>query len=248
MTRPWERLDAVDTADGPLELRRRGDSDFLITIAGRVLMTSSATRSEVALARLGCAGLASKAKARVLVSGLGMGFTLRAALDVLARDAHVTVSELTPEVVTWCRGPMAGLTTGAVNDPRVTVCVEDVAKTLQRIATDRTAPRFDAIVLDMYVGPDVRVKDSDPLYGTGAVSTARAALSDGGRFAVWGENASPGFERNLGIAGFDFELHRAGKGGRSHYLYVATTKARTTKTRTTNAPTPATATPSRMRR
>src|SRR6185369_1452532 len=123
------------TPDGQLDLRRRGEKDFLITIAGRVLMSSAAHRSEDKLAELACAGLARKRRARVLVSGLGMGFTLRAALDQLGPDAEVTVAELNPVVVEWCTsGPLAPLTASAACDPRVTVEVADVSVHIARLA------------------------------------------------------------------------------------------------------------------
>src|SRR3569832_1997547 len=99
--RPWQTLDSVTTREGVLALRRRGDSDFLIMIDDRVLMTSSARRSEEALATLGCAAATRRSAPRVLVGGRGMGFTLRAALDVLPAGARVVVAELNPRVVAW---------------------------------------------------------------------------------------------------------------------------------------------------
>jgi spermidine synthase len=222
MSLPWQTLATVATKDGPLELRRRGERDFHITIAGRILMTSTAHLSEVALARLGCAGLRDKAGARVLVSGLGMGFTLRAALDELGPDARVVVAELTPEVVEWCRGPLAPLTGGAVSDPRVEVHVESVTTMLRELAGNPRAPRFDAIVLDLYLGPDARIAPNDPLYGPGATARVRECLVPGGTYAVWGENSSPDFERQLARQQLEWTLHRAGRrGGRSHFVYAA---------------------------
>ena len=100
----------ADTPEGPLELRQRGERGFLITIAGRVLMTSEATRSEHALARLACEALGGRPRPRLLLGGLGMGFTLREALDQLPPDARVVVVDLNPVVVDWCRGPLAALT------------------------------------------------------------------------------------------------------------------------------------------
>src|SRR5205823_1736782 len=127
MTRPWHTVARVDTAEGALELRRRGDADFLITIAGRVLMTSQARRSEEALATLPLRDRPPPRVDRVLIGGLGMGYTLRAALDVLPATARVTVVELNADVAAWCRGPLAPLTDGAVADSRVTIVVGDVA-------------------------------------------------------------------------------------------------------------------------
>lgn len=208
--RHWETLAAVNTAEGKLELRRRSEHDYLITIGGRILMTSVQHRSEDALARLGCAGLASDA--HVLVSGLGMGYTLRAALDELGPDARVAVAELNAVVVDWCKSWLGPLTGDAATDPRVTLAVEDVAKTISRAAKDGS--RFHAIVLDMYEGPQAKVDDDHPLYGLHALERTRAALHEGGVLAVWCESVSVGFERALRRARFDFAVHREGRGAR----------------------------------
>lgn len=221
MTLPWTTLASVATAEGQLELRRRGERDFLITIDKRVLMTTAAHRSEVALAERACAGLRNVKRARVLVSGLGMGFTLRAALDQLAPDAEVTVAELTPEVVAWCKGPLAPLIADAANDPRVTMEIVDVTAHIAAAGRQGGAHRYDAIVLDLYEGPQTRVKPNDPLYGPRALKNALAALRPGGVFAVWGEARSPGFERGLEAAGFTFTAERPGRGGLRHCVYVA---------------------------
>jgi spermidine synthase len=216
----------VSTPDGALDLRRRGEKDFLITIGGRILMSSAAHRSEDALAKLACAGLRKKRRARVLVSGLGMGFTLRAALDELAEDAEVIVAELNPVVVEWCKGPLARLTAGAASDPRVTVEVVDVERRIAQVARDKHAPRFDAVVLDMYQGPQHLVRADEPFYGHVAVRRTKEALSPGGTFAIWCEGASTGFEANLRGAGFHYRLERAGRGGaRIHCVYIASETA-----------------------
>lgn len=221
MALPSELIAAERTPDGVLNLRKRGERDFLITIDGRVLMNSAAHRSEVALAKLGCAGLRARPRARVLVSGLGMGITLRAALDELAEDATVVVAEINPVVAEWCRGPLGPLTAHAVRDPRVTVEVVDVAVLLAAVAKDAKRPRFDAITLDMYEGPPTRVRPSDPLYGPAALRQVKKALKPKGTFAVWGEIPSPGFEQSLRAAGFRYELSRAGRGACIHYVYLA---------------------------
>ena len=127
MTRPWQTLGSESTAWGEIELRRRGDDDFLLTLEGRVLMTSAAHRSERALAELATEVLPNVPAPRILIAGLGLGYTLRAALDDLPRDAEVVVVELLPAVVEWCRGPLAQLSGAALSDPRVRVVVGDVA-------------------------------------------------------------------------------------------------------------------------
>src|SRR5947209_6254829 len=126
MPRPFTLIDSVPTPEGPLELRVRGEGDFMITIAGRVLMSSHLHRSEVAVAELGVAPIRKRPSPRVLIGGLGLGFTLRAALDALPRGASVVVAELNPAVVRWCQGPCATLTNHALSDPRVTVVEGDV--------------------------------------------------------------------------------------------------------------------------
>ena len=122
MAKPWRIVDSVDTDEGLLDLRQRGETDFMITIDNRVLMNSSANMSEMVLAELACESLKNKKNPRVLVGGLGMGFTLKAALDNLPADAEVVVAELNPIMVKWCRGPIAHLSGGAVDDPRVKDC------------------------------------------------------------------------------------------------------------------------------
>jgi len=232
MTRPWQTIASVPTPEGELELRRRGDegpaADYLIVVGGRVLMTSSARRSEEDLAvralealgegsGAGAAGAVKRKAPQVLVSGLGMGFTLRAALDLLPAAARVTIAELNADVVTWCRGPLAAATNGALADPRVSVVVEDVA----RVIANAPAGAFDAIVLDLYEGPNVsRPQADDPFYGTAALARSRMALARGGVLAVWSEDPDPSFERRFAGAGFAVSTHRSGRGGRTHVIYL----------------------------
>jgi len=214
---PWKTIDSLATPEGKLELRQRGTRSFLITIAGRVLMTSEAHRSEVDLARRTSAALAGVARPRVLIGGLGMGFTLRAALDALPAGARLTVVELNPAVVTWCQGPLAALTAAAVSDRRVTTVVGDVA----RVIADAAPASYDAIVLDLYEGPhQVNNRAYDPLYGIAALRRAAQALTPDGVLAVWSEEPDAAFEDRLAIE-FAAERHRSGGGGRRHVIYVA---------------------------
>jgi spermidine synthase len=218
MANPWKIIDSVATEAGTLELRQRGERDFLITVGGLVLMNSAAHRSESALGRLACGRLRQHPSPRVLVGGLGMGYTLKAVLDLLPATGRVVVAELNPVVVTWCRGPLAGLTGCAATDPRVTVEIIDVADLIR----GHVGECFDAIVLDLYTGPDAHShKRDDPLYGSAAIAGTRAALRPGGVFAVWGENYDAGFAKRLHAAGFAVTSERPGHGGLRHVVYVA---------------------------
>ena len=215
--RPWTVIERVPTPEGPLELRQRDDRDFLITIAGRVLMNAKAHQSEDELGRLGCAGLRQRRHPRVLLGGLGMGFTLRAALDQLPRAAEVTVADLNPRVVAWCQGPLGALTQNAASDPRVVIHIGDVAAVI-RGARGGT---YDAIVLDLYEGPHHALGGAaDPLYGVKALARMGAAVRPGGVVAVWSEEADTPFEARFSAAGFTVQRHRVGRGGRAHIIYV----------------------------
>ncbi len=223
MAQPWQTIDTVPTPEGTLELRQRGERDFLITVGGRVLMNSAAHRSEAALGEVACRHLRGRRGPRVLVGGLGMGFTLRAVLDRLPPSGRVVVAELNPEVARWCRGPLATLTGRAAEDPRVSVEVADVADLVRRAAGGGDEARFDAVVFDLYEGPHARTpKRDDPLYGQGAIERTKAALRPGGVFAVWGENPDAGFEKRLRGAGFTVATDRPGRGGLRHVVYLAT--------------------------
>jgi spermidine synthase len=221
MAVPWQTLDKAKTPDGVLELRRRGERDFLILINNRVLMNSSANRSEIALGELACKVVAVRSGPRVLLGGLGMGLTLRAALDSLPHSAEIVVSELNPVVAAWCRGPLAGLTNGAVGDPRVTVMIVNVADMIAQSA-EPGAKKYDAIIIDLYEGPHAGTDAvNDPFYGSRALTKTAGALSLGGVFAVWGEASDAAFERRLAAAGFSVDRKRPGRGGLRHVVYVA---------------------------
>lgn len=220
MAQPWKTISSVTTPEGVLELRQRGARDFLITIGSRVLMNSLAHLSEKALGELACRHLSHQARPRVLVGGLGMGFTLKAVLDALPPAGQVVVAELNPVVLDWCRDPLAGLTDGAATDPRVAVEIADVSAIIRRSAQDKAL--FDAIVLDLYVGPHAGShKQDDPLYGSRAIERTRSALKPGGVLAVWGESYDAGFDKRLKSAGFTVSTHRPGRGGLRHIVYLA---------------------------
>lgn len=213
---PWKTFASVATAEGDLQLRQRGAREFLITIDGRVLMTSSEKTSELAVATLACERLAGKKAPRVLIGGLGMAYTLRAALDALPPGARITVAELTREVADWCRGPLAPLTNGAALDPRVHIVIDDVAKVIARARPGS----YDAIIFDLYEGPHGPARrDSDPFYGRVALAHQRAALSAGGILSVWSEESNVAYKRRMLDAGFDTRVIHPG-GSRAYVVYL----------------------------
>ncbi|MCK4503469.1 MAG: spermidine synthase [Desulfuromonadales bacterium] len=220
MALPWKILDQFITADNEImELRQRGENDFLITIGSQILMNSKSQRSEIALGKIGCQNLSNHPRPQVLVGGLGMGITLRAVLDALPATASVVTAELNPKTLEWCLQPLAELTDNAAGDPRVTVKIADVADVIKQSA----ATNFDAIILDLYRGPHPQTDPrNDPIYGSRAIAHAHAALKPGGTFAIWGENPDPAFEARLAAGGFAVRCERPGKGGYRHAVWVAT--------------------------
>jgi spermidine synthase len=216
VARPWQTIATATTDEGRLELRRRGDDEHLIVIAGRVLMNSASRRSEEALATLACAHLKTAPSPRVLIGGLGMAFTLRAALDCLPASARVVVAELNADIVEWCKGPLAASTGNAIGDPRVQLELGDVAAV---IATAQPGS-YDAIVLDLYEGPNAATqRGDDPCYGRAALDRQFRALSPAGVLAVWSEDADAAFAKRMS-AKFSTVMHRIGGGGRRHVVYV----------------------------
>ncbi len=226
MALPWKTLDRFTTETETLELRQRGERDFIISLGSQVLMNSMAQRSEMALGTLGCQGLLHHSAPRVMVGGLGMGCTLRAVLDALPPNAEVVVAELSEKMVEWCKGPLASLTDGAVSDPRVTVVIGDVAQLIRDVATDKKSPGFDAIILDLYRGPHARTdKKNDPFYGSRAIERTHLALKPSGTLAVWGETEDEGFTKRMTQGGFTTTCERPGKGGYRHAVFLGKRKA-----------------------
>ena len=204
-----------------MTLMQRGDREFVIKMESFVLMNSRLNLTEVALAGSACLLLGARRRPRVLIGGLGMAFTLRAALDVLPPNAQVTVAEINPVVERWCRGPLRNLTDCAVEDPRVEIRIGDVAEMIAQAARGQNV--FDAIILDLYQGThDANDDPLDPFYGKKALETTRKALKDDGVFAVWTEFADPAFEKRLRTVGFECRRTSPGKGGPRHIVYLAT--------------------------
>jgi spermidine synthase len=197
------------------------DGDFMIVVDRNELMNSRMSGSEEALATMACERLAGRKAPKLLIGGYGMGFTLRAALKRLGRDASVTVAEIVPEILAWARGPMRGLTADCLTDPRVRIVQGDVAPL---IAGARAS--FDAILLDVDNGPEGLARaGNDRLYSAEGLAAARAALSQGGVLAVWSAAPDAAFTRRLQRAGFEVDevsvaARSNGKGPR-HVIWFA---------------------------
>jgi spermidine synthase len=203
--KPTILRDRAITPDGqPLTLHEH-DGVFTIRVGTVELMSNRQHHSEERLAELACASLRTRPHARVLIGGLGMGFTLRAALGQLAADAEVAVVELMPAVIRWNRTPDYGLGADALADPRVAVIEGDVVDVL------RDSPgRFDAVILDVDNGASgLSVASNDRLYSAKGLLRAAAALRPGGCLAVWSADADPAFADRLGRAGFAVTIERA---------------------------------------
>jgi len=217
---PWETLDTATILGGAetLRLKRRG-TEFSIMLGANELMNSRLSGSEEALARLTIERLQVPAP-RVLIGGLGLGFTLRAALPLLPPAAKVTVVELVPAVVAWARGPLAALHGESLDDKRVTILEEDVGQTIRAAKSD-----WDAILLDVDNGPEGLSRDgNDALYSTAGLAAARAALAPGGVLSVWSAGPDAQFTRRLKASGLGVEeiAVRAGttKRGARHVVWV----------------------------
>lgn len=218
---PRELVGTAEVPGGPpLRLFRRG-RDFMIVLDRNELMSTRAFGSEEALGTLTCERLAGRKAPQLLIGGYGMGFTLRAVLAKLGADARVDVVELVPGIIDWARGPMAELTAGCLDDPRVTLTMSDVGDAI-RAGT----ARYDAILLDVDNGPDGLTRPAnDGIYTDRGLAEARAALRPGGVLAIWSAAPDPKFARRLAQAGFRVEEVRTrarnnGKGA-THVIWFA---------------------------
>jgi spermidine synthase len=219
---PWIELASAPVPGGgaPLRLKQRG-TEYSIMAGPIELMNSRLSGSEEVLARLACEKIGQGAGVRILIGGLGMGFTLRAALTLLGEDAKVDVAELVPAVVDWARGPLASIFAGCLDDRRVRIHPTDV----RRLMGKGQGP-YDAILLDVDNGPEGLTRAvNDSLYGRGGLAKAHAALRPGGVLGVWSSSPNPAFTRSLRQSGFAVEevptrANGRGRGAR-HMIWMA---------------------------
>ena len=219
---PWEKIDwaTIPGQKGEVTLLKRG-TEFSMRTAGTELMNSRLYGSEDALAELTCSRIKRKSGWRILIGGLGMGYTLATTLKQSGPDAHITVSELIPEVVRWNRRHLGHLAGMPLNDPRVSVQVEDVERTIR---TKKSA--WDAILLDIDNGPNgLTRKANNRLYSNSGLISILSVLRYRGILAVWSSGADEAFTRRLKQSGFQTETitvraRKLGKGGR-HTIWLA---------------------------
>jgi spermidine synthase len=219
--KPWELLGQTRTPAGDEMTLTRQGSEFVILAAGKSLMSSRMHGSEEALAAFACGRARTLDEPCVLVGGLGMGFTLRATLDMLPPSATVVVAELVPAVVEWNRGPLGPLAGHPLKDRRVVVEVGDVAAIL-----GTSVARFDAIVLDVDNGPAAfTASQNAALYNDRGLAAARGALKRDGILAVWSAWEDRRFEQRLRYGGFTVAVERVRgrlkKGGPRHTIFLA---------------------------
>jgi spermidine synthase len=218
--KPFELLGQTVSPDGTdMKLIRRGD-EYLILAGGAILMSSRMHGSEEALATFACQRVRTLERPSVLIGGLGMGFTLRATLDLLSPDATVVVAELVPAVVEWSHGPLGPLAGHPLEDKRVRVERGDVAL----ILSSRLGP-FDAVLLDVDNGPAAFTASSNAgLYDDRGVAAAHAALTMNGVLAVWATREDRKFVQRLRDGGFSVEVQRVRgrlkSGGPHHTIFL----------------------------
>ena len=218
--KPTETLARETTSDGEELVLSRRDGIYLLSVDGMELMSSRSHGSEDALARLACAAIAGSKAPRVLVGGLGFGYTLRAALDLLPPQARVVVCEVFPALLAWNRGPLAELAGRPLEDPRVRAVRADVRSLLGG------GERFDAILLDVDNGPEAfTLRSNESLYTAGGLASLSRSLTEKGVLAIWSAAADPAFESRLRRAGFDACTERAsargGAKGRRDAIFLA---------------------------
>jgi spermidine synthase len=220
---PWCLLDSakVPGGEGNLRLMQRGQ-EFSIRLDHYELMNSRLSGSEEALAAIACDRIKSRKAPRILVGGLGMGFTLRAALASLGPDASVTVAELVPAVIKWAGGPMIDVFGSSLADPRVSIREADVGALIRS-----SASHFDAILLDVDNGPDgLTRKANDALYDLPGLRAARQALRTGGVLTIWSAKPDPKFTLRLRKTNFDVDVLEVpaggSRGGKKHIIWIAT--------------------------
>jgi spermidine synthase len=223
----WTTVDQALTPDGKTISLHEHDGSYAIRVAGIPLMSTRQHASEEKLAELACAQVRGIRHARVLIGGLGFGFTLKAALAAVAADATVVMAEMLGAVIAWNRNPAFPLAAAWLADPRVTVLQQDVGDVIRDVIR-KAGGSFDSIILDVDNGPAaLSASGNGRLYDYTGLRNARAALRPAGCLAVWSVAPDPAFEKLMTQAGFSVEVHRCrshGSSGRWHTLFLGRLK------------------------
>ncbi|MBS1153052.1 MAG: Spermidine synthase [Myxococcaceae bacterium] len=217
--KPWKTLFLAPGLEGQQLMLQERDGVFVIRSGGRELMSSARYQSEQQMAAVALKRVKAKNPV-VLIGGLGLGFTVRATLDLLPPEGSVVVAEISPDVVDWNRGPLAPLAGAPLQDPRVRVEIADVARVVAA-----SKQRFDAVLLDVDLGPSaLAARVNQKLYEDKGIASLRAALRPGGVLVVWSAGPDAPFLSRLGRAGFDAQVERSVArvgGSASHVLFIA---------------------------
>ena len=218
--KPFELLGQAISSDGAVIMLKRRNDEYVLLVDGAMLMSSRMHGSEDALAMFACQRARGLGRPNILIGGLGMGFTLRATLDLLPQNASVVVAELLPAVVEWNRGPLGPLAEHPLKDARVRVVTEDVFVTLSS-----GRGKFDAVLLDVDNGPAAFSSSNNAgLYDNRGIAAAHAALRGDGVLAVWAARDDRQFEQRLRNGGFDVQVKRSrgrlAKGGPRHSIFL----------------------------
>lgn len=220
----WTQLDSTKTPDGRALVFAEHDGDYSISVGGAELMSTRRHYSEEKLAELACADLKKKPRVKVLIGGLGLGFTLKAALQALGSDATIVQAEILPAVIEWNRNPAYPLAAQALEDRRVQLVQRDVAAVIRQ-----SPATFDAIMLDVDNGPAALTSDGNrSLYAFSGLNAVRTALKPGGRVVYWAAAPDFPFEKLLGKVGFEVESQRCrahNTSGSWHTLYIGVNSA-----------------------
>jgi spermidine synthase len=220
---PWVHVDSARVPGADVELRlMRRDAEFSMMLGSNELMNSRLSGSEEVLATLACKRIEAVEAPHLLIGGLGMGFTLRAALAVLGPQARIVVAELVPAVIAWARGPMASVFGDSLEDARASIREADVADVIRSRAS-----AYDAILLDVDNGPEGLIrKANDALYDMKGLKAVRRALRPGGVLAVWSSGPHPAFSKRLADTGFGVTevavRATAKRSGAHHVIWFAT--------------------------
>ena len=225
--KPTIRVAETTAPDGAQFVLLKHDGEFLLYMDDRQIMTTTLTHSELLLADIGCDFKKPRRSPRILIGGLGLGFSLRRALEITGPGAKVVVAELLPEIVRWNREHLDGLNDAILADPRTQIVQQDVFKLIAAAA--RKGPKFDSILLDVDDGPTSLIQPQNvQLYGADGLQMIKSALTPGGRLAIWAAVGEPKLLKALGRAGFRTEEIPCAKHARAkrqnHRIYLAARK------------------------